>query len=431
MRSDLTRRETLKLSVAFAASAALLSGCSNANSASQDTGPVTLRFFWWGGDARQKASQQVIDAFQKENPNIKVTGEFSDWNGYWDKLATQVAANNAPDIIQMDGSYLREYGDRGALFDLKKINGLDTSGIDSSLLDSGQAKGKLYALVTGVASPSIAANPQLLQQAGIPMPDDSTWSWDDFNRLGQQVAQKLPGIAGIIPGFDDTALYVWAGQHGDRVFDDNANVVLNPDTLVSFWNNLLALIKSGATPQPSAIVEDSTATLSQMRLATNKVAFAPLFDTQLTAYSAAAGHELKLLRPPGESQAKPGEYFKSSMFWSVSSRTKHADAAAKFLNYLTNSKTAGELMLTERGIPANTSVRSAITPKLTATDKAAIDFTNAIQGKVQQSPAIAPAGASGLGKLLTRYASDIMFERKTPDQSAPALISELKSMIKK
>ena len=78
-------------------------------------------------DTRHKTTQKVIDAYQKDHPNVTINGEFGEWSGYWDKLATTVAANDAPDIIQMDEKYLREYADRGALLDLKKAEGLDTA----------------------------------------------------------------------------------------------------------------------------------------------------------------------------------------------------------------------------------------------------------------------------------------------------------------
>ncbi|WP_254678674.1 extracellular solute-binding protein [Arthrobacter sp. 24S4-2] len=55
-------------------------------------------------------------------PNVKIEGEYGDWSGYWDKLATQVASQKAPDIIQMDLQYLGEYSKRGALLDLKDVD---------------------------------------------------------------------------------------------------------------------------------------------------------------------------------------------------------------------------------------------------------------------------------------------------------------------
>ena len=41
------------------------------------TDPVTLRFTWWGSDARHKRTQQVIDLFTAKNPTTTVSGEFS------------------------------------------------------------------------------------------------------------------------------------------------------------------------------------------------------------------------------------------------------------------------------------------------------------------------------------------------------------------
>ena len=156
-----------------------------------------------------------------------------------------------------------------------------------------------------------------------------------------------------------------------------------------------------------------------------------IFNNQLYAYES-AGQDLTLLRLPGESQAKArSAYYKPAMFWSVSSRTKHQAAAEKFLNFLENSQTAGDILLTERGIPANTKVREAIADKLNPKDKAALDFINTIKDDVVDAPPITPSGASGTIATFTRYSQDILFGRTTPEKAAPAFIEELKSSIKK
>lgn len=113
----------LSKSVAVAAVAALaLTGCGGSSGAENADGKTVLRFSWWGSDSRTQATNKIIEAFEAENPDIDVQGEYSDWSGYWDKLATQVASNDAPDIIQMDDKYLREYADRGALLDLTGVD---------------------------------------------------------------------------------------------------------------------------------------------------------------------------------------------------------------------------------------------------------------------------------------------------------------------
>ncbi len=70
-------------------------------------------------DAQQEHPGE-IDAYMKANPDVKISGQPGEFNSYWDKLATQTAGGQAPDIIQMDMNYISEYGTRGALLDLGK-----------------------------------------------------------------------------------------------------------------------------------------------------------------------------------------------------------------------------------------------------------------------------------------------------------------------
>ena len=95
-----------------------------------------------------------------------------------------MAANDAPDVITMGGAYPAEYANRGALLDLTKVQGsLDLSKIDQGALENGQVKGKQYGVSTGANALAIVVNPAVFKAAGVPMPDDSTWSWDDFARI--------------------------------------------------------------------------------------------------------------------------------------------------------------------------------------------------------------------------------------------------------
>ena len=76
-------------------------------------------------------------------------------------------------------------------------------------------------------------------------------------------------------------------------------------------------------------------------------------------------------------------------------------------------------------------VREAIAAKLNATDKAAIEFTNAIADEVRPAPPITPAGGSTITDILSRYTSDILFERTTPEKAARPFIDELSSSLRK
>ncbi|MGW4790892.1 ABC transporter substrate-binding protein [Nonomuraea sp. NPDC004297] len=422
--------------IALAVVAALtLSACGGGGggSAGQELSkdPVTLRFTWWGADERHKRTQQVIDAFQKKHPTITVKGEFKDWNGYWESLATTVAANDAPDVIQMDELYLSSYAERGALLDLgTATQHLKTADFDRTALDTGVVKGKQYALPVGLATYAIVANTDLLDQLKIKLPDDATWSWDDFKRVGDEVSKagggKITGVQSF--GFDAGSLNVWARQHGASVFDDAGKVAVPEDVLAGYWTYLRDLAQAGTAPAASVTIERAGGALDQSGTATNASALGTWWNTQLPSLATASGQKLKLLRLPGESQAaSPAAYFKPSMYWSISSRSEHPAEAALFVDFLANSQEAGDIMLTDRGVPANPSVRAAITPKLGENDKAAAEYLDTVQ--VGTAPRVTPNGASSIEAIIKRHTEEVLFDRQTPQQAAKSFITELQAEI--
>jgi multiple sugar transport system substrate-binding protein len=130
-------------------------------------GQVALRMSTWGNDSRLKLTEEAITAFEQANPGITVQVENSEFSSYWDKLATQTAANDAPDVIQMDEAYIAAYGGRGALLDLSTQSSvLDLSAMDAKVLDTGKVNDTLVGAPVGVANFSVGVNPALLQKAG-------------------------------------------------------------------------------------------------------------------------------------------------------------------------------------------------------------------------------------------------------------------------
>ena len=92
---------------------------------------ITLRFSWWGGDARHEATMKVIEQFEELHPNITIEPEYGSSDGYNDKLATQLAGGTAPDIIQIDPAFLPSY----ALSEAGYLVDLMTTDFDFSLMD--------------------------------------------------------------------------------------------------------------------------------------------------------------------------------------------------------------------------------------------------------------------------------------------------------
>ena len=154
-----------------------------AAAAATPAAPVDLKFAWWGNELRNKNTQASIDAYVKANPNVKIAPQPGEFGSYWDKLATQTAGGQAPDIIQMDMNYIAEYGTRQALLDLSKV---DVSKFTEGTVDSGKINDQLVGINAGVNSAHHLRQPGDLRegQDGPARRHDLDLGLDDRDRRG-------------------------------------------------------------------------------------------------------------------------------------------------------------------------------------------------------------------------------------------------------
>jgi multiple sugar transport system substrate-binding protein len=420
------KSRTPKIAAVAAVLALTLSGCGGG--AQPDAGgPVTLRFTWWGSDVRHKMTQKLIDAYEAKHPNVKIEGEYGDWSGYWDKLATQVASQQAPDIIQMDLQYLGEYSKRGALLDLKDV---DLSKFDKAAADAGKTPDGQFAVTAGMNALVVLANPSLVSASGVTLPDDKSWTWKDYEKTAADITAKgKAGTYGSGPVTGDASFNLWLRQHGKSLFTSDGKLGFDEADAKTFFEFQAELRDAKSVPPASILTEEASAPLDQTGMATNRFALGWMWSNQLGALTKASGQPLEIRRPPStDGNAKSAQqYYKASQFWSASSRSKHPKEAQEFIDFLANSVEAGEIALADRGIPGNSEVRAAITPWLSPVDAATASFIDDIADEVGDSPAVPPAGASPASEILTRFSSDVHFGRLSPDEAAKKAIEELKS----
>src|SRR5262245_11587404 len=63
--------------------------------------PIELSMFFWGGEARAKLTEDALKLYHEKHPNITIKTTWQANQGYFDKLATLTAGNDAPDIYQI------------------------------------------------------------------------------------------------------------------------------------------------------------------------------------------------------------------------------------------------------------------------------------------------------------------------------------------
>ncbi len=413
------------LALAMAATAACSGG---APPAAAEGGPVVLRFSWWGSDVRHQYTQQLIDRYEQANPNVTIEGDFTSFSDYWDRLATATAAGDAPDVMQQDTRYVREYADRGALLDLTGFvpGTIDTADLDPTVLPTGQIDGATFAIPTGVNAYSVVADPEAFAAAGVPLPDDSTWTWDEMVATAAQVTQASGGSTYGMQSFafNDTSFEIFARQRGESLFTDDGDVGFRRETLVDWWNHVIQARDTGAEPPASVSVEVQNGGIDQSLTSTNRGALGFWWTNELRALTSNSGRDLQLLRWPGDAP-QSGMYLKPAMFWSASATTEHPEEAARFIDYLVNAPESVELMLSDRGLPVNTELRAGIVDQLAAPDQQAAAFLEEIAPALAPPPPLPPQGAGEVQQIIKQLNEQVLFDQITVEEAADRFMSDI------
>lgn len=412
---------------------ALTAGCAGESSGAGN-GKTVIRFNWWGSDSRHAMTKQMIAVFEKEHPNIEVQPEYSNWDDYWKKLSTGAAAGDMPDVLQITDPFMYAYIDNGQLMDLKKVKDvLHTDKLPANSMAMTTVKGGLYGVPAGESAFGIAADPAAFKKAGVPMPDDTKWSWDDYVKTSQAIS-RTKGLVGTVMPLYPNDLGPWLRQHGEDYWTkDGSQIGFTEATMAAYWDWVVKLRDSGGTTSPDAAVEalSSGAGVEQSLVAQHKAAMTDVSVTQLGALEDASGRETKLLLFPGEAGASQvGAYTKPGIFYGASAKTSHPKEAAELLDFLVNSPEAAKIQKFDRGVPDNPDVLKAITPELTPTEKRIADYlgrVNALKPSALNLPN--PKAGPAVPDIFQRINEDVLFKRLSPEEAAKKFISEIKSQL--
>jgi len=433
----INRRSALALGLAVPGLAGLAAcgpnstgGGGGEGGGSADSG--SLRLAWWGNPTRNENTENVVAAYKEAAPDVTISLEPGEWSGYWDKLATQTAGGDFPDVVQMDEKYLAEYGQRGALLDLAGA-GLDTSEFVDGSVEVGEVpEVGLAAINAGLNAFAFLVNPVVFEEAGVEIPDDTTWTWDDLLETAAAISEATPdGTWGMTQmGTVQGLFQVWVRQAGqDQYKDGAAGFDLATATAWFDWSKKIQ--DTGAGPDASTSVEDAGASMDQSLFNTGKIGMTVAWSNQVVAHDGLVEDGVQVLRPPSiaGSAAEAQLWYKASMYWAVSARSANPEAAVAFVDYLVNSPDAGKILSVERGVPGSLAVREAIVPELDESNTKAVDYLDAIESELGGPPEITPQGGGEFEAILTRAGEDMLFGTITPEAAAQRLLDELGSAL--
>lgn len=256
----------LYIAVVLIAAAALAFAGGNQESASSSGGsaggPVKLVTTYWGGATKVNAFKASAAAFTKENPNVSIDLINIPNADYSSKIISMVAANTAPDVINVSPGLfitlkdqllpltnkLQDYG----YFDPK--NGLWSAWFDKLVPSGHYKKGdQVYLAPLGTGSDVLAYNKKLFDAAGVSYPTDS-WTWTgDFLQAAMKLTHDGQYAITGFPFRGTSILIPLAKAFGGDVYDTQNERFVgdNPNTIAAFQFAQDLIYKYKVHPTPS------------------------------------------------------------------------------------------------------------------------------------------------------------------------------------
>ncbi len=381
-----------------------------------------ITYAWWGSSAfRNQVTQQVIDLFQQQYPNVKVDPSIADFNTHFQKLTVSAAAGDLPCVPQMQSTGLALFADPKILRpldDLVESKTIDTTNVTKAVVDTGRGfDGKLYMVPTGVFSRVDFYNDALLQQTGIAPPAE-TWTWDQYKALMAQIQAKLPAGMNAVEnnGGDLNPFVTWVLSHGQPMFQQKA-LGFDKATLAAWFQFWEELRTTGVATSETEVAERQPP-LELHPLGNGLTVFGSYAPNQLAAVQGAltklakAG-TLQLVKEPN-GPAGSGDAIGTNGL-TIGANCDNVPASAAFINFFLNDPQAAAAYKSDNGAVSSTPLLQAqiddpnSSPPLIAQLKFQQHLTSG--GFVKDIHYA--AGYSALQPLLTTVYQNVAFGRQT------------------
>ena len=401
-------------------------------------GPAELRMGWWGNDDRAQRTMAVIDLFEAAYPDITVIGEPNGGAGdHFQILDTQLAANNAPDIIQFGGNwpdysqYLEPLNDYlGAQLMINTPELFD----QAAFVPATDADGNLYAISLGTNTLTLAYNKTMIEAAGVDLPAFNM-TWEEFLDYGRELKANLPeGVFPFVDNSTNTANYIsyFETQQGTPIWtlDDGGTsyaTVESGTAWLQMWADMRA---EGLIPDADTTYTYTEDGPDSSALVAGDAAIGLVWSNQVAAYQAAMTDEVGMTTLP--QGGDPAYAIQMSQYLAINNASENKEAAALFINFFVTSPEAGAILETNRGVPSSPVVRAAIADQATPLDAEVYGLYNAIAEAglvVPQGPNL-PNDQEFVNEL-ELIGQQVAYGQSTVDQAAADLQTLIERLIVK
>ncbi|MFD1675558.1 ABC transporter substrate-binding protein [Alicyclobacillus fodiniaquatilis] len=334
-------------------SAGMLYGCGtpsgnqSGSGQSGSTGTITLNVATYEGQGTSLTDQhKIAQAYMKLHPNVKIN-IISIPSNYDQKIETEVAAGDAPDMFQIGDGDVSMYANKKSIINLSPLlakNNVNLKAYYQSVLDTGKVNGQIYTMPKDWSDLAVYYNKKMFQAAHIPLPT-ANWTWAqlaaDAKKLTITKNGKTTQWGVLLPGDSTREVEPIVFAYGGSIINPNGNSYtgyLNSKGTAAGLTEYQSIYNSGAAPSASTVNGFQGVDLFQAK----KVAMEVSGDWPNANYKTTPGLSYGVAPLPAGPKGKANTICYSG--WGISSQSKNQQAAFKYLEYLAGPK--GEAQLT-------------------------------------------------------------------------------------
>lgn len=204
-------------------------GCQRGESPQGGASGKTLRLQAFGDPAELAAYKEMIAAFERSAPDVKV--EFTPVGKQKDhmtKLTTGFSGGDPPDLFLINFRRFGQFADKNVLEPLgprmAERGRLKEADLYEQTTEAFRYNGTMMCVPQNVSSLVVYYNRTLFEKAGVPLPK-ADWNWEDFLSAAKALTKDTDGdgqidVYGL--GFEPTLIrvapFVW--QAGGGIVDD-------------------------------------------------------------------------------------------------------------------------------------------------------------------------------------------------------------------
>jgi len=115
-----------------------------------------------------------------------------------------------------------------------------------------------------------------------------------------------------------------------------------------------------------------------------------------------------------------------SQYYTINVDTPHARQAALFVDFLVNSTEAGELILSDRGLPSSPAVRAHITPLLGPYEQVVAEFISSNNDNYGPS-FVPPSWATDVNTITQSIDSQVLSGALSPSEGAAEWLAQMEA----